>query len=153
MVIGIFGESCTGKSTIANEIAKRLGATIYSGKDYIRLAKNENEAKKQFIKLLQQNINSDQNIIYVISEREHLDFLPPQSIRILVTASLDIIKERFAKRTNGKLSPPIALMLEKKHGCFDNEKNDLHIVNQNNLDESCDRIIELYQSITEALQG
>lgn len=153
MIIGIFGESCTGKSTIASELTKRIDATVYSGKDYIRLAKSENEAKKQFIKLLQQNVNSDQNIIYVISEREHLDFLPPQSMRILVTASLDVIKERFAKRTNGKLPPPIALMLEKKHGYFDNEKNDLHIVNQNNLKENCDRIIELYHSITKALQG
>jgi len=46
MVIGIFGISCTGKSTIASEISNRINATIYTGKDYSRLAKNEADAEQ-----------------------------------------------------------------------------------------------------------
>ena len=41
MVIGIIGENCTGKSTLAEEIQKRLGGEIVTGKDYLRLAKSE----------------------------------------------------------------------------------------------------------------
>ena len=44
MLIGLIGESCTGKTTLANKIKDSLGAEIYSGKDYLRLSKNENDA-------------------------------------------------------------------------------------------------------------
>ena len=40
MVIGIFGESCTGKTTLANAIKEKLGGEVFSGKDYLRLSKN-----------------------------------------------------------------------------------------------------------------
>jgi len=55
MVIGIFGASCTGKSSIANEIAKKTTAQVYTGKDYLRGARSEAEAKKQFIDMLSSN--------------------------------------------------------------------------------------------------
>ena len=41
MVIGIFGESCTGKSTLAGKLKKSMDAQVYTGKDYLRLEKNE----------------------------------------------------------------------------------------------------------------
>ena len=44
MVIGIFGESCTGKSTLAERISAGLSCEVFTGKDYLRLAKNENIA-------------------------------------------------------------------------------------------------------------
>ena len=50
MVIGIFGESCTGKSTLAERINASLPCDIFTGKDYLRLAKNENIAKVMFQK-------------------------------------------------------------------------------------------------------
>ena len=125
MVIAIFGESCTGKSTIADELAKRTNAMVFTGKDYIKLAKSEAEAKKQFIELLARNETAGELIIYVISEKEHLPLLPDRAVRVLVVAQLDTIKERFAKRMNGKLPEPVAKMLEKKHGLFDSEKYDL----------------------------
>ena len=92
MVIGIIGESCTGKSTLAKKLQSILGADIYTGKDYLRLAKNENMAKKLFQKQLEAAMCGP-NIIYVISEKEHLTLLPDKAIRILVTADLDVIKE------------------------------------------------------------
>ncbi len=118
MVIAIIGESCTGKSTLADMLAARLGAKIYSGKDYLRLAKGENEAKAAFLKLLEEAVDGD-HLIYVIAEREHLSLVPEKAVRVLVAAELDMIKERFARRMNGHLPPPVAQMLERKHGCFD----------------------------------
>jgi len=127
MVIGIFGESCTGKSTLAEKIAASFPCEIYTGKDYLRLAKNENIAKVMFQKKLTAAVNGE-NIIYVISEKEHLALLPEGALRILVTADLELIKARFAQRMHGILPAPVAAMLEKKHGCFNLEHHDMHIV-------------------------
>lgn len=127
MVIGIFGESCTGKSTLAEKIAASLPCEIFTGKDYLRLAKNENIAKVMFQKKLASAVNGE-HIIYVISEKEHLSMLPEGTLRILVTADLELIKARFAQRMRGNLPAPVAAMLEKKHGCFDLETHDIHVI-------------------------
>ena len=118
MVIGIIGENCSGKSTLANEIKNTLGAQIITGKDYLRLAKNESEAAELFRQKLRQAVDSE-NIIYVISEPEQLGFLPEGSKRILVSADIESIKERFKARMHGNLPAPVAQMLERKHGMFD----------------------------------
>lgn len=39
MVIGIIGESCTGKSTLADKLKSLLGAEVYTGKDICGLQK------------------------------------------------------------------------------------------------------------------
>ena len=127
MVIGIFGESCTGKSTLAEKIAASFPCEVFTGKDYLRLAKNENIAKVMFGKKLNAALNGE-NIIYVISEKEHLSLLPEGALRILVTAELDVIKARFAKRMHGNLPAPVAAMLERNHGCFDAQPHDFHYV-------------------------
>lgn len=137
MVIGIIGESCTGKSTLADKLKGLLGAEVYTGKDYLRLAKNEENAKALFRKKLDEAV-SGQHIIYVISEKEHLPLLPEKAFRILVTADLELIKERFALRMRGNLPAPVAVMLEKKHGCFDHESHDIHLKSDRvDLDEVC----------------
>ncbi|MBQ7898732.1 MAG: hypothetical protein IJ307_02660 [Bacteroidales bacterium] len=127
MVIGIFGESCTGKSTLAEKIASSFPSEEFTGKDYLRLAKNENIAKVMFQNMLNAAVTGE-NIIYVISEKEHLSLLPEGALRILVTADLELIKSRFAQRMRGNLPAPVAAMLEKKHGCFDAESHDIHVV-------------------------
>ena len=38
MLICIFGESCTGKTTLAQRLLPYCKATLYHGKDYLRLA-------------------------------------------------------------------------------------------------------------------
>ena len=129
MVIGIFGESCTGKSTLADKIAAAFPCEIFTGKDYLRLAKNENIAKAMFQKKLSAAVNGE-NIVYVISEPEHLPLLPEGALRILVTADLELIKARFAQRMRGNLPAPVATMLEKKHGCFDAQSHDIHVVSE-----------------------
>lgn len=143
MVIAIFGESCTGKSTLAERFKHALNAEVYSGKDYLRLNKNELIAKKLFQKKLEEAA-AGFHVIYVISEKEHLSLLPETAVRILATADLDTIKERFAKRMHGTLPPPVAAMLEKKHGCFDGEQHDIRVVSgQDDLDEVCAKVLDL----------
>ena len=127
MVIGIFGESCTGKSTLAEKIAAGISCEVFTGKDYLRLAKNESIAKVMFQKKLAAAV-SGENVLYVISEKEHLPMLPEGALRILVTADLELIKARFAQRMRGDLPAPVAAMLEKKHGCFDDVPHDFHVV-------------------------
>jgi len=145
MVIGIFGESCTGKSTLAGIIADSIQCEVFTGKDYLRLAKNENMAKEIFLEKLNAAVNGG-NIIYVISEKEHLSLLPEAALRILVTADLERIKSRFAQRMRGNLPAPVASMLEKKHGCFDELPHDIHVISgETDIDEVCKRISEAYQ--------
>lgn len=140
MVIGIIGGSCTGKSTLADKLGAELGAQVYTGKDYLRLAKSESMARNLFKKKLQEK-GKTQHMIYVISEKEHLSLLPEDALRILVTADLEEIKRRFAARMKGTLPPPVAAMLEKKHGCFDAQPHDLHVVSGcSDLDVVCAKI-------------
>lgn len=141
MVIGIFGESCTGKSTLADRLQAELNAQVYSGKDYLRLAKNENIAKALFARKLKEAVTGE-HILYVIAEQEHLALLPEGAVRVLVTADIDIIKERFAKRMRGNLPAPVAAMLEKKHGCFDCEPHDFHVRSgETDLDAVCAELV------------
>lgn len=46
MVIALMGDNCVGKSTIAECLKQKLNAEVFSGKDYLRLAKNENSRTK-----------------------------------------------------------------------------------------------------------
>ena len=118
MVFGIIGENCSGKSTLAEKIKTELGAEIVTGKDYLRMAKSESEASSLFREKLRRAVSGD-NIIYVIADPEHVKLLPDGAIRILVSADLKTIKERFTARMHGNLPTPVALMLERKHGMFD----------------------------------
>ena len=118
MVIGIIGENCSGKSTLAEHIRDAIGAEIISGKDWLRLAKSEPEARKLFQEKLKSAVDGS-NIIYVIADSEQLVLLPEGAIRILVSADLDTIKKRFRARMHGVLPCAVERMLESKHGMFD----------------------------------
>ena len=123
MVIGIIGENCSGKSTLAEKIKETLGGEMITGKDYLRMAKSESEAVSLFREKLRKAVSGD-GIIYVISDPEHVKLLPDGAIRILVTADLETIKKRFRTRMHGNLPAPVAGMLEKKHGMFDSGNYD-----------------------------
>lgn len=118
MVIAIIGENCCGKSTLADALHVKLGGQVVTGKDYLRMAKSPDEAARLFTQKLSDSV-SGENLIYVISEKEHLAFLPEGAVKVLVTAELDTIKERFRARMRGNLPAPVEAMLEKKHGMFD----------------------------------
>ena len=119
MVIGIIGENCSGKSTLAACIRDAIGAEIITGKDYLRMAKSEPEARILFQEKLKSAVDGS-NIIYVIADPEHVALLPEGAIRILVSTDLDTIKKRFKARMRGVLPGAVERMLESKHGMFDN---------------------------------
>ena len=119
MLIAIIGENCVGKSTLANKLKEIIGATIYSGKDYLRLEKNPSMAQEKFVAILKEAVVGD-NIIYIITEKEHVQLLPAGTFRIVLTAELEVIKDRFKERMRGNLPMPVEKMLEAKHGMYDN---------------------------------
>ena len=84
---------------------------------------SEQEAKRLFQEKLKRAVDGS-NIIYVIADPEHIALLPEAAIRILVSADLDTIKERFSARMHGVLPGAVERMLESKHGMFDNETFD-----------------------------
>lgn len=127
MILCFMGASCTGKSTAAEEINKLLNGKIYSGKDYMRLAKNKEEAEKAFQTILEAGQHSEEYLIYVISENEDLKLIPENTYKVLFTTELDIMKERFAKRMNGNLPAPVGMMLERKANLWKEQKYDLLI--------------------------
>lgn len=140
MLVAIIGESCVGKSTLADILKERLSAEVYTGKDYLRLAKNEAIAKKLFQKKLADAVTGE-NLIYVISEKEHLPLLPEGTVKILMTADLELILERFARRMRGSLPQPVRQMLERKHGIFDSVSCQHHIHNCENIHSVCEEIL------------
>ena len=119
MLIAIIGENCVGKTTLANQINEKLGATIYAGKDYLRLEKSPSAAAEAFKATLKASLEGN-NIIYLITEKEHIQFLPEGAFRIVLTAELEVIKERFKARMRGNLPMPLEKMLDAKHGMYDN---------------------------------
>ncbi|QIK69477.1 hypothetical protein G7062_03845 [Erysipelothrix sp. HDW6C] len=128
MLITIFGESCTGKTTYAERI-KREKFEIYQGKDYLRLDKSPSEAKIKFQKILQDAVADKCQIIYVITEVGDIESVPEGAHRILMKQDLETIKTRFAKRMNlAELPEPISKMLERKHRSFDAVPHDEVII-------------------------
>lgn len=50
-------------------------------------------------------------------------------------------KTRFAGRMHGNLPIPAADALERKHGSFDNEPYDIHVISEHtNVDDVCRKI-------------
>lgn len=144
MLIVIVGESCVGKSTLAERLQALTRAEVYAGKDYLRLAKNEAIAKKLFSGKLTAALNGE-NLIYVISEKEQLPLIPPGAVVVLMTADLELILERFALRMHGSLPQPVRQMLERKHGCFDDLPCAYHIHNSLQTEEVCLSIGDLLE--------
>jgi chloramphenicol 3-O-phosphotransferase len=119
MVIALIGASCTGKSSIAEALRARAGASVITGKDYLRMAKTPGEAEMLFKEHLRDMQPREALAVFVISEPEALGLLPEGTLKVHCHAPLDIVKDRFAARMQGNLPPPVAAMLEKKHHIFD----------------------------------
>ena len=134
MLIAIIGENCVGKSTLANRINEKFGSKIYSGKDYLRLAKNPSAAVETFKAALKAAVDGD-NIIYLITEKEHIQLLPEGAFRIVLTAELETIKSRFEKRMRGNLPVPVEKMLEAKHGMYDSLGCNLKLDGNYNIED------------------
>ena len=134
MLIAIIGENCVGKSTLANKINEKFGAKIYTGKDYLRLEKNPSAAMETFAATLKASIDGD-NIINLITEKEHVQLLPEGTFRIVLTAELETIKSRFKERMRGNLPIPVEKMLEAKHGMYDSLDCNLKLDGNYNIED------------------
>jgi len=139
MLIAIIGENCVGKSTLAGKINEKFDGKIYSGKDYLRLEKNPSVAETTFKNILKDATKGD-NIIYIITEREHLNLLPDNTFKIVLTADIEVIKDRFKARMRGNLPLPLEKMLEANHGIYDNLQCNLKLDENYNLAEVIDAI-------------
>ena len=139
MLIAIIGENCVGKSTLAGKINEKFDGKIYSGKDYLRLEKNPSVAETTFKNLLKDATKGD-NIIYIITEREHLNLLPDNTFKIVLTADIEVIKDRFKARMRGNLPLPLEKMLEANHGIYDNLQCNLKLDENYKLAEVIDAI-------------
>ena len=118
MLVAIIGENCVGKSSLADRISQTINSRIYTGKDYLRLKKNPSEALECFKTMLKESVEGE-NIIYLITEQDHLALLPDGAVKIVLTADLETIKERFMARMRGNLPLPLEKMLEANHGVYD----------------------------------
>ena len=127
MLIVLFGESCTGKSTLADLLAKATDGRVMTGKEYLKLAKSESEAQAAFIALMKENVSSADTLIVVFSEPEQLSLAPQGAMRVLMTAPLDVICQRFRARMHGQLPPPVEAMLRRKHGQMDDLPHELRL--------------------------
>ena len=140
MLIAIIGENCVGKSTLAEKINEKLNAKIYSGKDYLRLEKNPSMAMEKFKTILKEAVNGE-HIIYIITEKDHLNLLPDGTFKIVLTAELDVIKERFKVRMRGNLPLPLEKMLEANHGMYDEFACDLKLDANYNVEDIFSKIL------------
>ena len=114
MLLCFMGASCTGKSTAAEKLSEINDWKVYTGKEYLKLAKNAGEAAAVFNSILQKAALGEDNIIYVVSELRDLELIPKQAYRVLFTAELGVMKQRFAERMHGNLPPAVSAMLERK---------------------------------------
>lgn len=132
MLYILMGQSCTGKSTVANEMKLRIQADVFSGKDYLRMARNENKAWSLFYEKLIDAIDSDTNLIYLVAEVSDLDRLSqiPDSYKYKFNLDLDTIKSRFSSRINGKLPIPVEKMLDIQFYQWNK------VISLNNIDSS-----------------
>ena len=139
MLLAIIGENCVGKSTLANKINEKWNGKIYAGKDYLRLEKNPQIAMESFKNILENAVNGD-NIIYLITEKEHLDLLPQGAYKLVLTADIQTIKDRFRERMRGNLPLPVEKMLESKHGIYDNVECDLKLAEDYDVEDVLSKI-------------
>lgn len=133
MLYIFMGQSCTGKSTVAEQVRERTGAEVFSGKDYLRMAKNEAEAWRLFHDKLSNAASTESpsggTLIYLVAERPQLDRIRDieGACRVKFTASLGTIKSRFAQRMHGNLPVPVENMLTKQYEEWETIKGDIQV--------------------------
>jgi gluconate kinase len=131
MLFIFMGPSCSGKSSAAKVLKEKIKASVYTGKDYLRFAKNKDEAYEVFMDELHKAAVSpvESSIVYVITEKQTLQKLRHIQGTCLVkfSAELGVLKNRFVQRTGGNLPSPVASMLERQYHDWESETADIHI--------------------------
>jgi predicted kinase len=133
MLYIFMGQSCTGKSTAADKVKELNGAEVFAGKDYMRMAKNENEAwilfHDKLSKAASMVSSSEETMIYLVTERSQLDRIIDieGACKVKFMAPLDTIKSRFAQRMHGKLPDPVEKMLGNQYEEWKTIEGDIHV--------------------------
>lgn len=137
------GASCTGKSSAADSLSKKINARVYTGKDYLKLAKNKNDAEKAYKELLKESIGSGPDLIAVVSETEDLALIPEGALKVLFVTEPDIMKQRFGQRMRGSLPPAVEAMLERKAAAWNGQPYDMKVESHlHGPDEIADMILK-----------
>lgn len=151
MLYILMGQSCTGKSTVVEKLKEQMDVEVFSGKDYLRLAKSESAAWNLFYeKLLEaaSSANASQTpVVYVVTEKDLFDKVCSleNAYKVKFTASLDVIKSRFAQRMGGHLPPPVEKMLERQHAIWDAIEGDQTVDTTDTVDP-----LDIVKSIMQA---
>lgn len=147
MLYVFMGQSCTGKSTLANKVKELKDAEVFAGKDYLRMAKDENEAWKLFYEKLSKAASNKsspkENIIYLITERTQLDrIIDIEGLcKVKFTTPLDTIKLRFAQRMNGNLPQTVEKMLNNQYEEWKSIEGDIEV--DTTIDKDIERILDI----------
>lgn len=148
MMLYIFmGQSCTGKSTMADKVKGLVDVEVYTGKDYLRMAKSENEAWELFYKKLSDAASNkdslEKPIIYLITEKIQLDRIIniEGSCKVKFTSTIDTIKSRFAQRMHGILPQPVERMLNSQYEEWKNIKGDIEI--DTRIEDDVEKLLNL----------
>lgn len=140
MLYIFMGQSCTGKSTVVEKIQELMEIEVFAGKDYLRMAKNENEAWNLFYdKLSKAALDTDGShppLVYLVTEKDQLDRVGSLkgAYTVKFSASLDTIKARFAQRMRGHLPPPVEAMLERQFADWEGVQGDMTVDTSEDVD-------------------
>jgi hypothetical protein len=143
MLLCFMGVSCSGKSSAADSAAKKTDAKVFTGKDYLKLAKNSLDAQKAYKELLAKSVGTETNVIAVISEIEDLALIPAGAFKVLFVTEPNIMKQRFAQRMRGSLPPAVETMLERKAAAWNGQPYDMKVESHlHGPDEIADMILK-----------
>ena len=115
MVVVFMGACCTGKSSVAELIRAKNNIQVITGKDYLRLSSDEEEAWRQFLGRIENALHtgSDESMIYILDDADKADdLLSIHGVRcVKFSATLDVIKSRYEARLQGALPDVVVKML------------------------------------------
>lgn len=129
MLLLLAGPAGSGKSTAAALLKPRLKAEVYSGKGYLRMAKNMDQAWKKFQGVLSQAVSGQRNVILILVGTSNLEKIRAAGPFCLVrfTAPQKALEERLTDRLCEELPPAVADMLKSQERKWSRIKADLVI--------------------------
>ncbi len=119
------GPNCTGKSSVAELIREKTNIQIVTGKDYLRLSNDEEEAWKLFLRNINvaigEKLNSEKSIIYILDDADKvIDLSTVKGLKMVkFNASVDAIKKRYETRMQGELPGVVVKMLRLQKSSWD----------------------------------
>ena len=127
MVIALIGGRCCGKSALARAICDKVHARLFTGRSYMELDPDETRARALFRDLLIQEQFTNSYVIYIVTEKELVDLLPPRCLRVFCKAGLKTVMARFSEQMQEPLTQTMAAMLKRQYNSFDECPHDLSV--------------------------